>query len=184
MTIVAHISWYFTFSVHDLLISMFELVLWSHVHFTCSMVWRNWWLSLKLFNRIVLIDCLTRITRSVILCYLSISNHTTMFSSRFSIWNIMEITVEWWCLIVSCSFEEISTSIPVLNCTQTILNIKVRSCCCRIVEITRCSMETVTYSCAYVNWVTCISYNFLLVKGHLIMNVWSIMIELSVCFTT
>jgi hypothetical protein len=45
-------------------------------------------------------------------------------------------------------------------------------------------VETVTYSCAYINWVTCISYNFLLMKSHLIMNVWTCMIELSVCFTT
>lgn len=165
---------------------MFELVLRSHVHFTSSLVWRNWWLSRKLFNRIVLIDCLTRITRSAILSYLSISNHTTMFSSSFPIWNIiiMEITVEWWCLIVSCSFEESSTGISMLNCIQTILNIKVRRCCWRIVEIIRCSVETVTYSCAYINWVTCISYNFLLMKSHLIMNVWTCMIELSVCFTT
>ena len=155
----------------------------SHVHFTCSMVWWNWWLSRKLFNRLVLINCLTRITRSVIVCYLCISNYTAMFSSRLSIRHI-KITIERLLLVMSTWFKESTSGNIVTNCIQTILNIEVTSLGSRPVKITRILIETVTYSCAHINWVTSIGSDFRLMERHLIVHVWCCNIELSVCFAT
>ena len=167
----------------------------SLINFTFSLVWRSWWLSRNLFNRIVLIYCLTRISSSVIVVYLSISNDTIVLSSisltiHLSI-KTNRLFIEMWRLtlrrMIAISFVESHGGIMVANCSQTILNIEVRSLCFSscFAEITWCLLESLTYVCAYIYWVTLICCLFSLMKWHLVVDVRIINgVILSICFTS
>lgn len=169
------------------------LILLTRSHFTSALVVWSWWLSWKLFYRIVLVDCLTRIAwRCVVGCYLIVSNHTAMLSSPLTIDLSFKstFTAKVWRLFgceISTSFEKSNSSVIVFNCSMTILHIEVwsLSSSCGISKITWNTVKTVTDSCANINGISCVRITwFCLMKRHFVVNVIYLHVILSVRFTS